>query len=408
MKAEQIYTIVNAIAKQVLGQEAITAVNVQTLTSLGNDVLKTDTTVDAFVHAMADRIGRTIISMRAYSTDDIGMVRHAFEYGVALQKLYVEMPNAEPNSSWQIGEDDFEPVYAPVIKPSVKQKIFSNVTTFEIDITIPDNILFTAFTSAERMAVLIDAIFVAIDNRLVMALESCIELVRASFIMRKLQYASTAANKCGAINLLATYNAMTGNASPLKAEKALYDKDFLKWAAVMIKLWTRRMRKMSVLFNDEGYQRHTPNSDLVLVMLDEFDASLTAYLEADTFHNDLLRIGRYDTTPYWQASGTAFGFNDTSKISVSLDGENNLTFTGVLAVAYDFQAMGVTIDKRRVTTERNSRSEYTNYYNKTTRGYFNDMSENGIVFYISDSNIIQIESTPVTVSAAGKKAVKKA
>ena len=49
---------------------------------------------------------------------------------------------------------------------------------------------------------------------------------------------------------------------------------------------------------------------------------------------------------------------------------------------YDRDAMGVTITKRNGTTERNNHDEYTNYYNKATYGYFNDMSENGIVFYI--------------------------
>ena len=52
---------------------------------------------------------------------------------------------------------------------------------------------------------------------------------------------------------------------------------------------------------------------------------------------------------------------------------------------YDRDAMGVTITKRNGTTERNNHDEYTNYYNKATYGYFNDMSENGIVFYIAEN-----------------------
>ena len=47
--------------------------------------------------------------------------------------------------------------------------------------------------------------------------------------------------------------------------------------------------------------------------------------------------------------------------------------------------MGVTLNERRSTTERNNKDEYTNYYNKANIGYFNDMSENGIVFYVAES-----------------------
>ena len=44
--------------------------------------------------------------------------------------------------------------------------------------------------------------------------------------------------------------------------------------------------------------------------------------------------------------------------------------------------MGVTITERRGTTQRNNKDEYTDYFNKATYGYFNDLSENGIVFYV--------------------------
>ena len=93
----------------------------------------------------------------------------------------------------------------------------------------------------------------------------------------------------------------------------------------------------------------------------------------------------YDTVPYWQGSGTSFDFDDTSKIVIKLDETNTVTQTGVIAVAYDYEALGTTIDERRSSTERTNKDEYTNYYNKANIGYFNDMSENGIVFYIAEA-----------------------
>lgn len=376
----QIYTIVNNIAKQTLGQAAVDVIDTTSMVSVGNDILKSDETVDLYVKALTDRIAKTIISIRGYMADEIGMIRHAFEYGIALQKIYVDLPQTDQNTSWLVGQDDFEPQYAPVIKPDVKQKIFSNATTFEIDITIPDKILRTAFTSPEGMAIMINAIFVAIDNRMKMALESCTELVRAAFIGRKIK----AANKCGAINMLPIFNKVMGKT--LTAAQSIYDYDFLRWSAVQIDLWTRRMRKMSTLFNDEGYKRHTPASEMVLTLLDEYDAALKAYMESSTYHAELVKIAsRYNTVPYWQGSGEDYDFESTSAINVKLDAETTISQTGILAVAYDIQAMGIMLDSRVTTTERNSRSEYTNYYNKVTRGYFNDMSENGIVFYVADA-----------------------
>lgn len=377
--ANQIYTVVNAIAEQTLGKIAITVTDTSTLMSLGNDILSTDKTLDVFVNALADRIGRTIISMRRYSPDSIGMVRQAFEFGVALQKIYIDLPDAAPNNAWEIGKEEYEPVYMPITKSEISQKIFANLTTFEFDLTIPDDILRTAFVSAQGMAVLIDGMFLAMDNRITMALESMTDLVRASFIARKLK----GKKPCGVINLLTDYNTKTN--SELKAADCMMDTGFLKYAAVQIKLWTKRMRRMSVLFNEEGYKRHTPDEDRVLVLLDEFDASLTAYLDSDVFHNELLALPNFTTVPYWQGSGLTFAFDDTSAINVKLDDKTTVEAKGVIAVAYDYQAMGVTIDNRKVTTQRNEKDEYTNYYNKTNKGYFNDMSENGIVFVVQDA-----------------------
>ena len=46
--------------------------------------------------------------------------------------------------------------------------------------------------------------------------------------------------------------------------------------------------------------------------------------------------------------------------------------------------MGTSIVERRSSSERNNKDEYTDYYNKANMGYFNDMSENGIVFYMKE------------------------
>ena len=92
----------------------------------------------------------------------------------------------------------------------------------------------------------------------------------------------------------------------------------------------------------------------------------------------------YSTVPYWQGSGENYTFNDTSKIDVKINENTTITETGILAVMYDRDAMGVTITERRGATQRNNKDEYTDYFNKATYGYFNDLSENGIVFYVKE------------------------
>ena len=375
----QIYSIVNSVASQAMGSASIAAVDASSFIALGNSVLSSQSNTDAYLNTLVDRIGKTIFSIRAYQAADRDIVREPFEYGCILQKIYVDMPEARVNNSWNIGNNNYTPEFAPVIKPTVKQKLFNAISTWEVAVTIPDEILKTAFTSETAMAVFIDAIFTAMENMMQLAMENNINITRAAFIARKLNAART----CGAINLLANYNELTGET--LTVATCLRDLGFLKYASQQIKLWTDRMVKMSTLFNDEeGYKRHTPKDLQVLDVLADFATSSDIYLQANTYHDELVKMPYYNVVPYWQGSGEGYAFDDTSAVNIKIDKNTTVNKSGVLAVLFDHDAMGVTIKDRRATTERNNHDEYTNYYNKANIGYFNDMSENGIVFYIED------------------------
>lgn len=375
-KVEQIYTLVNETAKESMGEKAIAVKDVSSLIALGDSVLSSASDTENFLNTLVDRIARTVFSVRRYETDTEGMVRHPFEYGCIVQKIYVDMPEAKQNNSWEIGKEGYTPVFAPVIKPTATQKLFKGITTWEVDVTIPDYMLRTAFLNETSMATFIDAIFTAMDNMITLALENNANLTRASFIARKLK----GGKPCGAINLLHEYNTLTS--SSLTVESAMMNAEFLAWASRAINLWVKRMSKMSVLFNEEGYKRHTPKDKIVVNLLQDFTSACDTFLGANTFHDELVKLPMYDSVAYWQGAGESFDFNDTSAINIKIDESNTITKKGIIGIVYDYEAMGVTLNERRSTSERNNHDEYTNYYNKANIGYFNDMSENGIVFYL--------------------------
>ena len=376
---KQIYSILNDVAKQSLGTEAIAVVDTQSFISLGDKVLKSDTDTENFLSKLTDRIAKTVYSVRNYTGINKNLMREPFDYGVIVQKIHVEMPEAKENNAWKIGEQGYTPTYAPVIKPTVSQKLFNKLSTWEIDVTIPDFMLKTAFLNESSMATFIDAIFTAMNNAMVMCADNNANLIRANFIGNKIY----SAQPTQAINLLSQYNTLT-NAN-LTVASCLRDVDFLKWATMQISLWTKRMRVMSKLFNEDSNSKFTSGEYLVLDVLQDFASSTATFLQSDTYHKELVALPMYNEVPYWQGSGTSFAFADTSKISVKIDGTNEVTQGGIIAVAYDYNAIGTTINEPRSTTERNNKDEYTNYYNKATIGCFNDLGENGIVFYIAES-----------------------
>ena len=179
--------------------------------------------------------------------------------------------------------------------------------------------------------------------------------------------------------------------STLTPETALRNTEFLKWASMEMSKYISRMSKMSKLFNDEKYIRHTPTSALRFDVLQDFASATNTYLQSDTFHNELTKLPNYTTVPYWQGCGVDYSFDDCSTINVTIEdseevtGKTTVKQSGIIGVMYDEQALGVTINQPRTTTERNNKDEYTNYYNKANIGYFFDGSENMVVFYLSNT-----------------------
>lgn len=374
----QIYSIINDVSKQAFGEKAVAVVDSGSFVSLGDKVLSSSTDKELFTNTLVDRIGNTVFSVRQYEGKANGMVRHPFEYGCILQKIYIDLPEAKQNNAWEIGKVDYTPSYAPVIKPTVKQKLFDKIATWELDVTIPDFMLRTAFTNETAMATFIDAIFVAMSNMMEVALEQNANMIRANAIARKL----SSVKPCAKINLLKQYNTLTN--AGLTVESAMRDTNFLKWSSMQIDLWTKRFSNMNSVFNEEGYRRHTPKSEIVLDVLQDFASSVNSFLQSDTYHNEVTALPRYNEVAYWQGAGEAFDFDSVSSINVKLTDQLTVNEKGIVAIAYDYEAMGVTIKERRSTTERNNKDEYTNYYEKANIGSFVDLSEQIIVFYLKE------------------------
>ena len=375
---KQIQSILNDVSKQTFGTSAITVVDTASFVALGDKVLSSNAYTENFLNALTDRIARTAYGIRNYIGVNKNMLRENFEYGAIVQKIHVSMPEAKVNNAWEIGKEGYTPTYAPVIKPKVSQKLFNKVCTWEVDVTIPDYMLKTAFLDETSMATFIDAIFTAMNNAMQMCHDNNANLIRANFIGNILHKNKSTQ----AINLLHEYNTLT-NAN-LTVANCLRDIDFLKYATMQINLWTKRMGVMSTLFNDEGNTKFTDKDNLVIDVLQDFASATATFLEADTYHKELVSLPMYNEVAYWQGSGQTFAFADTSKINVKIDDTNTVEKSGIIAVAYDYLAIGTTINQPRTTTERNNKDEYTNYYNKANIGCFNDLGENGIVFYIAE------------------------
>ena len=190
----------------------------------------------------------------------------------------------------------------------------------------------------------------------------------------------TTATGVKAVNLLKLYNETVE--TPLTAETALIDPDFIRFATYHISMYTDRMSKISTLFNVEGAERFTPKDLQHVVLLSDFAKASETFLASNTQNAEKVALPSHETVPYWQGSGLGYSFNDVSTINVKTASKADVNVKGVLGVIFDRDALGVSNLDRRVTTNYNPRAEfYTNFY-KFDAGYYNDLSENFVVFFV--------------------------
>lgn len=381
MVVKQVFNFVNDVIKQTSGLTAVEVVDAQGLVALGNEVLSSDTMVENFMGVLYDKTAKMVVSNRPYDGRVKQLMMDTFTFGAILQKIYVAPMEAKDSPQWNVeDETEYSPIY--IVKPEVKQKIFSGIDTWEFDTAIPDVQIRSAFTSAEQMAVFIDAIYVSLENSMNMSLEVLANTVYATMIANRI--IETKVNSRGAntvVDLLAGYKAYTGDTA-MTAAKAKTSPEFYKYAGMIMKQTIMRMEQMGTTFNTEGYYRHTPREMLNVAMVADFVAGFDTYLQADTFHNEITALPNYTEVPFWQGSGT--DWNSTRKINIKTQGFT-VNQDGIVAIFADVEAMGMTIDNQRQKSVYDGRHEVTAVYNKADKGYFCDPSENAVVFILADA-----------------------
>lgn len=157
----------------------------------------------------------------------------------------------------------------------------------------------------------------------------------------------------------------------------------MKFASEKIIETSDYLTTYSTLYNVGKKQRFTPKDLQHIVLLSEFKRCSEIYLQSPTYHDMLVKLPESETVNYWQGSGEDFSFDSNSKINVKTPEGNEVEMTGVLGCIFDHDALGVCCQDARVRTHINDKAEFVSYYYKFFAGYFNDMNENMVVFYVA-------------------------
>lgn len=399
MKVEQIYSLVNSITQEVLGDEAILNEDLSNVVSIGQSI-EGAIGIDNYVKKLVDHIGKVIFVDRAYSGTTPSVVRDAWEFGSILEKIQADMPEAMESDTWSLVNGQS---YDPNIfyQPNVSALFFNDRVAYDIRVSFTERQVKSSFSSPTQLNGFLSMIFNSVEKSMSIKLDELVMRTINSMIAQTL-YAEAPSTPYGnrtglkAVNVLKLYNERFNKS--LTAQACVTDPDFIRYCAYLMSLYTDRLAKMSTMFNIGQKQRFTPKNDLSIVLLSEFKESAGVYLQSDTFHDNFVALPQAESVPYWQGSGQDYSFANNSMIDVTikkLDPEaspntKRVIARGVLGIMFDRNAVGVANLDRRVTSSYNPRAEFfTNFY-KMDAGYYMDHTENFVVFYAADpSNAVE-------------------
>lgn len=388
MDIRQIYDFVNIATREALGEGVVVNENLENLVDVGNAVFNANA-MDKYVGALVNRIGKVIFVNRVYGGSAPSVMMDGWEYGSVLQKVSAGLPEARVNETWELQDgQSYDPhiFHAP---KGVQAKFYNKYVTFEIDMSFTEDQLKMSFTNATQMNAFISMLYTQVDNSMTVKVDELIRRTINNMMAETIydDYAGAALNtKSGAkaINLLYLYNSTVNDGgTPLTVAKAITTPEFIRFAAYMIKVTHDRMKSMSTVFNIGNQPRFTPTDLSHIVLLSDFASAADAYLQSDTFHNELTALPTAERVPYWQGSGTDFSFDEVSKIDITSSGGHSVDTVGILGCMFDRWALGVSNVQRKTTSQYTPNAEFfTNFY-KYKAGYFNDLNENFVVFFVA-------------------------
>lgn len=388
----QVATILNGIVQEAQGRAANDAhvpVDTYEFVSLANTAITT-VGLDPIMNAVTQMINRTIFSFRPYKRKFRIIENSDIAFGNAVRKILpIFTDSAENQPMYDSQPADGQSTDQWTIKrPKVLQTVITGANQWEVQApTVFAEQLKSAFTGPDELMRFLSAQTNEVQNEIEQQAEALARNTIANFVGNlKLR-----ANTENCIHLLTEYNTLTGLS--LTAQTVYQPgnfEGFVKWMYARMNQVSDRMTNRTDRYNlgVTGYTilRHTPKADQRLLMYSPFMRQVETMVMSGIYHNDLLTVAEHESVDFWQD----FEFPDRIDVvpsvltaSGSVDTGTTASVTNLVAVLYDRNAMGTNLFDNSVNvTPLNAKGKYYNTYYHFTKRYWNDVTENGVIFVL--------------------------
>ena len=386
----QLATILNAIQQQATGQSGPVATDTSSFVTVGQTVLKTG--YEPMLNAISQVLGRTIFSIRPYDRKFKGLEVDSQRWGNHVRKITpLDKPFEEDDRIKLVDGQSIDPFV--VNKPDAIQTNFYGENVYQKSLTLFRDQLDTAFQGPEQFGSFVSMIMQNASDLIEQAHEDMARMTLANLIGAKKIYQDTV-DTAGThvVNLLTEYNSYAGTSLTAATVKQPANfEPFIKWAYAFIKTVSDKMTERSNLYHynfGENIARHTPKRDQRLFIYSPEINNVEASVLSSVFHPDEVsnKIDITERVNFWQGIKSGGAINVTPSYVNALGASTTgaaQSLDYVFAVLMDREAAGVTMVNQWSDSIWNPRGGYSNLYWHFTDRYFNDFSENAVIFIIA-------------------------
>lgn len=377
--------ILNEIVAQATGKNPITAVSTADFVSVANTA--SGIALDALLGAITQVLSRTIFSIRPYSRKFKGLYMDSQRFGNHTRKLNIA--DSDWNKDLRYDLVDGSSVDDQIVKkPNVLQTNFYGQNVFERQITIFKDQLNIALSSEEEFQRFITMVMTNASDQIEQAHESVARMTLANFIGGKVK-----GDTANVYKLVTIYNDVAGTALDTAAvRKPENFVPFMKWAVGFIKTISDRMTERSQKFHinvtGKEISRHTPYNKQKLYLYSELLNDIDASVMTSIFNDEYLKFAEHERVSYWQSIDSPDGIKVMPAYlqpggTVKVEAEE-LAVADIFGVLFDEEAAGITtFGEWSAPSPFNARGGYSNIFWHFNDRYFNDFTENGVVFLLA-------------------------
>lgn len=362
-------------------QVTLTALDDHQVVDMGTAVANMTNGTDLFVKALVGAMGKLIIDDRKYVAMLPKLFVDTYNWGAFCEAVQLGLDDVLVDEMWNpagfIGGSAEGARIAAIeygcYKPPVNVKIYEKMHGIMVPLTVSTESMFTAFKSADDYTRFLAGLYNSVETTL-QAKAEVYALMTVSMGI------ATADGHGNVVKLVTEYNALTG--STLTQATALGDPGFDKYMCQRIEEVKENMRRISTAYNDHTVVSFSAQPQLA--MLTAASAAIRANVTASVYNGGIITPENYDTVPSWQAvhttaSDTSFNLATASSVALTKDAYNATdpataataakTISGIVAVLYDRYAMGIALDKKKVTSNYAASRDTTNYFHHAAVQY---------------------------------------